>query len=318
MWQKCVRFLWLATFILAGCVSGTTVLPANTTTVEKPTEAPNEVLRPLISRWIIGTKLEASEPSFSFAIHLLEITPHHTTVIYSTSYPSADQFEVEKSIRMVDQKGQEYPLLKVTPLNQFDNLKVEALTFVVRQRDATELHLLVQPPGGEGLTLDFLAAMVYGSLEEFDYLYGSGYWWVSREGYVTQNQYKISFNGFWLGKGDLIAEERADPGLTDEEAMRGEMHLTETPPSMAEAPTEISSPRILSPPYPPMITGTPPWLLEPTPTQVPPNAIAAELAGGKRIMREATLRFEDTQSGQVDYLYILFLEDGKVKSTVLQ
>lgn len=318
MWQKCIGFLWLATFILAGCVSGTTVLPANTTTVEKPTEAPNEVLRPMISRWIIGTKLEASEASFSFAIHLVEITPHHTTFIYSTSYPSADQFDVEKSIRMVDQRGQEYPLLKVTPLDQFDSLKVEALTFAVRQRDAIELHLLVHPPGGEHLTLDFLAAMVYGSLEEFDYLYGSGQWWVRREGYLTQNQYKISFNGWWLGKGDLIAEERADPGLTNEEAMRGETYLTETPPSIAEAPTEISGPRVPSPPYPTMITGTPPWLLIPTPTQIPPNPIAAELAGGKRIKAEATLRFKDTQSGQVNYLYILFLEDGEVKSTVLQ
>lgn len=30
------------------------------------------------------------------------------------------------------------------------------------------------------------------------------------------------------------------------------------------------------------------------------------------------MRIEDTQSGQVEYLYILFLEDGEIKAPVLQ
>lgn len=56
----------------------------------------------------------------------------------------------------------------------------------------------------------------------------------------------------------------------------------------------------------------------PTATQVPPNPIAAKVSGGKRITVQVIMRIEDTQSGQVEYLYILFLEDGEIKAPVLQ
>ncbi len=83
------------------------------------------------------------------------------------------------------------------------------------------------------------------------------------------------------------------------------------------APTLPPRSSYSSPPYPPPSAVVPPFS-SPTATIVPPNPVAVELADGKQIDAEATLRIEDIQSGQVSYLYIVLLADGEVKATVIE
>ena len=350
MWQKCVRFLWLANLILAGCVSETTVPPSNTTTVEKPTESSHEVISVPLTRWVLGTDMVVTKGDFTFALHVLEISPRYTVIVYSTSGVGSKQFAMGKGMQLVDQNGQQSELLQTTSLAELDGLYFGTLTFAARQPDATELHLVIQPDNTGEAPLDILAAQVYSPKSEINPPSPSSfYYMVGGQNYREQASFKISYNCWGLCKDDRIATTTADTGMTMEEMdkLSTEVPLSTPittqisspnydnprdqplptpspvmlvityPPYPPMPPTPGPSPTLRPLPYPPMPTGTPPWLL-PTATQVPPNPIAEELAGGKMILGQTTLRIENTKSSQVYYLYILFLEDGEVKSTVLQ
>ncbi len=250
-----------------------------------PTPSPAAVSIPVMAGWQISAHPVVSSGDFVFAVHALLLTGQQTTVLYSLSGPAAGAPLSASSIRMIDDVKQEYPLLRVTNLGQLDQLQVGVLAFSTRHAGIRELHVLVRPSAG-ATPLDLLAAQ---APYEPDYRIDSTQT-TSGSGCFDQGGYRVSFNGWALHKGDIVADAQSAQGMTMQEVLRQNVTEAASHPAPAGA----------------------------TPTIVPPNPSALQLSGGKPVGDEATLRIENLQSRQVRLLYIVFLMDGDVKATFVQ
>jgi hypothetical protein len=158
-----------------------------------------------------------------------------------------------------------------------------------------ELHLIINPADG-GKPLDLLAATVrtYAGADVSTADGGAIY----RAGYLDQDGYRVSFNGFGLARGDEVAQVTQDASTTTAPATEKPMSLRETQAAAAASWT----------PAPP----------KPTITSASPGTEALNLSGGKPIQYESTVRFEDLQSHQTQYLFLVFLADGELKGELVQ
>jgi hypothetical protein len=182
----------------------------------------------------------------------------------------------------------------VTPLAQLGQLQIGAVTSGPRvTTSGREIHVLLDLAAGTQ-PMDVFVAKVVGP--EGMTPPGSA----NRAGYLDQSGYRVSYNGYDFTKGDRVAEVAQGNNATG-------VAVTEKPiPVMA---TEAAAAASWTP-QPPGATST---RFVPT-----TEALAFELAGGKPIRSQATLRIEDLASKVPQYLFIIFLMDGSVKATLVQ
>lgn len=190
---------------------------------------------------------------------------------------STSDRSVLASATLSDGQGRTFESLGTTPLAQLGPLAVEAITFPPRAADAGQLCLHLVPPAEAGSNLRPVDVTIAQSSDAPDDVTHSCY--LYRDGYLEQAGYRISFNAWALYRGDRVAEAASDVKGTFEEA---------------DVPGVVATS---------------------TPISLPP--IAQDLSGGQPVRTEATLRIEDTTAGQVHYLYLLFLQNGKVRAALL-
>jgi hypothetical protein len=241
---------------------------------------------PVRTFWQIGDHPIALSGDFIFAVHAVVLTGQQTTVLYSLSGPTASTTLANSSVQLNDDAKQTHALSKITTLAQLARLQLGIITFGPRHGGIRELHVLIRP-SAQAAPLDMIVAKLVGSPAEDSH---GAVLAASRDGYLEQGGYRISFNGWSLYKGDIVADRLSAKGMTVEEILH-------------QRATEAAS-------HPVQPRGTP--------TPVPVDPAALQLSGGNPILDEATLRIEDSQSHQVQFLYLVFLADGEVKATLLQ
>ncbi|HET7091250.1 MAG TPA: hypothetical protein VFL17_21660 [Anaerolineae bacterium] len=244
------------------------------------------MLGPKPASWDIGDSPAFSKEELSLAVHIVVLNEKQTIVVYSTPL-IPDSSDGSLAFQLADDTGQVYTLIKDTALAEFDQLRIGAAMFGARSPGARKLILQVRSPGGDALA-DLDIAKVVGAMQEDNEYLATATFAVFRDGYLNQGGYRISFNAWSLYKGDRVADALSEQGTTTEDLLR-------------QKPEEVT-----------------PSEEQPTPTPVPESQTALDLAGGKPITLESTLRIEDTRSGQVSYLYIVFLADSELKAELLQ
>ena len=278
-------FVVLIAFSAGGCSTSNDNAPRIET---PPSPFPTVLNIPVFTAWQIGDNPIGSSGDFSFAAHALVLTGEQTMILYSLSRLSLRTSLAGSWIRMVDEAKQDYPLSIMTPLAELDRLQVGVITFAPRRAGIRELHLLLQP-SAQAAPLDILVARLLNPPEDSSRI-AFARSSTSRDGYLEQTGYRISFNGWSLYKGDEVADQQSAKGMTTQQVL--EQNATEA----ASRPASAGA----------------------TPTIVPPNPSAQQLSGGRSVMDEATLRIEDLQSHLARFVYVVFLDNGDVKAIVLQ
>jgi len=190
---------------------------------------------------------------------------------------STSDRSVLASTTLSDGQGRTFESLGTTPLAQLGPLVIEAIAFPPRAAEAGQLCLHLVPSAEAGSNLKPMEVTIAQSSNAPDDVTHSCY--LYRDGYFEQAGYRISFNAWALYQGDRVAEAASDVSGAFEEADVAGVVATSTPISL------------------------------------PP--IAQDLSGGQPVRTEATLRIEDITTGQVHYLYLLFLQNGEVKAALL-
>jgi hypothetical protein len=210
-----------------------------------------------------------------------------TTVIYSLSGLDPATSPQSLSPQLTNEKGDEIKLVRADILAQLDDVQIGQFTFEGFPPGTQQLQLTIQSKDMQkplGMTLAKFQAgtdeRAGGSFYPFDYF--------------EQGSYRISSNGFGLIRGDTVARDKSQKGQTDQDLEN-------------ERATRAANSK----------NKTRPAELPPTASPPTPEAAKLKLAGGKRIVQDATLRIEELKSGKVQYLYIVILEGGEVKAEML-
>jgi hypothetical protein len=305
--------------VLGGCGLGAGTSPQ---AVNHPTgTVQSDVVRPVLAHWGIGDRPVVSSGDFTLAANIVIIDGARLTVLYSFAGPDPNQLLDSKSVQLTDETGQlthtpcmatqvppsypvsgdtqvappctPYPIAPVvTHLAQLGQLQMGAITYSPRTIGALEQHVLVSLPG-VAKPLDVLAARLIGPPQE-DPASGAPY----RLGYLDQAGYRVSFNGYGWNKGDQTAAIMQASSATGVP-----FGLLVTQLATQSAATQMAVTNGLNGTSTPALTAA---------------LMGSNLAGGKPIRLDATLRIEDLQSHGVYYLYVVFLSDGEVKASLVQ
>lgn len=247
-----------------------------------PTAAP---LLPNIVTVEMGDR-SVSQGNITLALQVLNLGDS-STVVYSLSGVDPATAPESFSPQLTNEKGDAIKLIRSDILAQLDGVQIGQFTFDAVPLGTQLLQLTLQSKEMEkplAMTLAKIRAgpdeRAGGSFYPFDYF--------------EQGSYRISINGFGLIRGDSIAlansrKGQSDQDLENERATRAANAKNKTRP--AEMPPTASPPT--------------------------PEAAKLELAGGKPVVQDATLRIEEVKSGQVQYLYFVILEEGEVKAEIL-
>lgn len=222
----------------------------------------------------------------TFAPQLFVFGDTFTTMIYTVSGEPALLSPESLAPTLRDDKGSSNKLNQLSTLMNLEQVQIGALVFEPPALGTQRLQLELQMSTDKvGITLVNIQSD--GSQRPGGTFYPDGYW--------EQGNYRFSINGLALVKGDRVAQAKSAIPLSDEEldnerATRAANAEANTPPS------------------------------ETPPTRTPPevNPSALDLAEGKPIYQQATIRIQDLKSGKVQYLYLVILDDGQVKSMILE
>lgn len=290
MTRLCPIFVIMA-LVLSACSLPT--LPGMAETTSAPTSTPTwaaAVSKPLSFSWKMPQNVVAAAGEFRFGVHGALVTSNQVTLLYILTGPTAATPLTSSLLEVKDDAKRVLSAApKVVPLAQLPGLQYGAIIVAPRPRGVHELRLLIHP-SPQASALDLVAVEQVASPDMDDPAITG---WATRDGYVEQGGYRISFNSSGLKKGDRVANATLTPGRT-----------------MAELKSQDATAAASRPTPKPGVTSTIPR----TPAAEP---ITLQLSGGKPILSDETFRIEAIQSRQVQYLYVVFLMDGDVKGTIV-
>lgn len=239
---------------------------------------------PIQSSWILGSNPLVSTKDAILGTHVILITDKQTTIIYSISSDQALNDVTKQSLSLKDDKDNNYKVGEPQLLASLDGLQIVSATFQNPAANAGKLEFELQP-SDQMLAMKATVAQIDPPNSEPPVLEGSQIL-IPRDGYLDQGNYRVSFNGFYTSTDNLAEKQQSAKGITTEELLK--QSANETPNA-----TDLTKP-------------------------IPQNPITVQLADGKTVLGEATIRVEDIESRQVRFLYIVFLPDGETKSTWLE
>ncbi len=240
--------------------------------------------RPMFARWVMSDNPVISQGDYVFAVQVASLEPYRTRLLYSLSGADANPLVAGPEVYLRDDEGRTYASTKVTVLAQLPRLELGVITLDPRMPAGREMHLVLPSPQGSS-PVDAELFRFPGTRQGPDGGEGTkSNLGLNREGYLEQAAYRLSFNGWGVIKGD-----RNDPAYREQLSRAAAATFAAEPPRGAE-----------------------------TLTPVPVNPIKLQLSGGQPVTREGTLRVEDIQTKQVQYLYFVLLQNDEAKATLLQ
>lgn len=279
-------FSWFVLIMLLGCASPAPM--AQTTlepTVPATQLAPITCCQPLQIFWELAKSPMGTNGESSLGVHFVVLQDQRVTVIYSFAGDEQLQEEFGSKIRLADNTGKKYEPVQKALLANLEHVHVGSLTFKGLARQANQLTLEFEPSTNNPLVVE-VAHLDSSSAQSSESSQSA----LGRQGPFEQSGYRITFNGFYLYKGDLAAEQQDSTPITQAE--------------------DLATAAAAQPKDP----------LEPLPTAEPiqPSAITLELAQGEPMASEATLRVETIATKQVQFLYLVILKNGEVRAKVLE
>lgn len=259
-----------------------TVQPIPTKPISVPTAAP---LKPYPVTIDVGDK-SMSDGNVTLAWQFMHFGSL-TTIVYSLSGLDSATPAETLSPQLTNEKREAIKLIRTDVLAKLDGVQIGQFTFDVVPPGTQELELTIQSKEMEKPIAMTLAKFQAESDEAFA---GSIYAYDDFE----QGLYRISPNGFGLVKGDRVAIRNSRKAQTDQDLEN-------------ERATRAANAKNTTP------TGD----VSPTANPPTPDTAKLDLAGGKRVVQDATLLIQELKSGRTQYLYFVILEDGEVKAEVL-
>lgn len=237
--------------------------------------------------WMPSDQPVATQGEASVAVYLIELDSKQSLVLYSLSAPEARADELNASMVETGMDGLSSKESEL--LLKFGEVQFFASKFDPPQAKGQELHLKIESSKlGDGLdvqlTKEFAGIDSGQPLTELDRETVAGI------GAVEQGGYRITFNGFFLNTGDLNADQ-----------------LNEKPRTQQEDILAASNPqngRTVGP------------LATPEPQK--PSETLVQMAEGKPVRTQLTLRIENLSTKEVKFLYIITLDDGQVKAKFIE
>ncbi|MDL1897770.1 hypothetical protein FBQ82_16025 [Anaerolineae bacterium CFX7] len=227
----------------------------------------------------------ASKAGFDFSVQLVATSPKQTIMLYSMTAPESVEAR-DFAIDLIETGKSRENAKENSILEQFDKLRFGVLKFDPPSSRGAEFILRLDSPQTGPLELNVTKntnlANSESPLNEGDRSI------ISREGSIEQGDYLVSFNGFGLYTRNLQADQANAQPRTQEEDLKA----AQTRPAAAEP--------------------------QQTPAPVEPRKITQELAEGKEIWSDASFRIENRVTKEVKILYVVILEDGQVKSRILE
>ncbi len=243
--------------------------------------------KPIEASWSTGSNPIVSTDKTIFGAHVVVITDKQVTVVYSVSSDSSLKSIDAQAPKLTDNNGKQYKTTQPTALAELEGFQLVAVTFQSPETNASEFALEIQP-GSEAVPLQITLAQIEPLDAQPPYIFEGRQTLVAREGYLDQGDYRVSFNGFFPYSEDVVAKQQNSKGLTTEELIADEKTKAATTPEI-----DLSKP-------------------------FPTNAITDKVSEGKPRIGEATIRIENLKTGQVQFLFVVFLDDGDIKSTWLE
>jgi hypothetical protein len=249
--------------------------------VDAPSPSHSEPIRmiPSFGEWRLGESLTSSNGSASIAIHLVQFTSSRVFFVYSVFDSKAALTKDDLIFQVIDPLGELHTAESHTLLSQSDQFQVRVAAFKTGAF-ARDAQLSIQT--GKGEVMPPIQALVANTLagvspSNFTVI-------LLRSGYGDQENYRVSTSGGAF-KVDLAATAAASKPMTE-----------------AEVLAENKAKALAGTKEPPRgdIAATP------SPVPIDPSTVA--LSGGQDVKGDATLRIENTKSGSVDYLHIVFFE----------
>ncbi len=256
-------------------------------TLEQDTSNESSIVtEPKPINWSLSKNLVAEQGDTSLAVHFISLSGKQTVLIYSVAAPNG----IDTNGLMIDLvetgKGK-YAEKRQNILGQLEDLQFIALTSEGQKSKGAEIHLnLVSLEIPTGLDVKVTESL-NGNAEGLP-LSGNDNDAFARTGTIAQGKFLISFNGTGLYTGDLEADRENAPQRTQEEDLQA-----------AQSGSKISEP-------------------QPTPAIAQPRKLTLELAAGKPILGDGTLRIENVATKQVKFLYFVILDDGEVRARILE
>jgi len=278
-----VKFVILAvlSIVLAACQSFGPI--AELTTQAQDEQIVGSQPRPMY--WMRGEQLYSAQGETNLAVHLIELDSKQSLVIYSLSAPQ------DRDLK---------PIISETGRNNLANQETDLLLDLVTVQffvskfepphaKGTELHLVIQSPElGNGLDTQ-LTKQLEG-IESRQPLTESDRESLAGIDEIEQGGYRISFNGFFLNTGDLRADQTKSKPRTQMEDVLAD---SESQKGKSAGPLPTKEPRKL---YQKLL----------------------ELSEGKPVRTDLTLRIENLKTKETKFLYIVTLDDGRVKAKIIE
>jgi hypothetical protein len=285
-----ILFLLIHANGLMSCQSAPPVVSPATQTQEQPAllgEPPPPRSLPQQMSWLPGEQLFSTQGEASVGVYLTVLDNNRSVVIYSLAAPrpfSDNLKEIVSENNRADLSNKESQLLA-----QLGDVRFIASTFDPPKVKGDELHLhLESSKFGNGL--DVQLTKEFKSIESGHPLTASDRESVAGIDVVEQGGYRITFNGFFLYTGDLQADQKNSEPRTQQEDI---LAASETKDGQTEGPIPTPEPR-----------------------QLPRTLL--ELSDGKPVRNELTLRIENLATNEVNFLYIVILENGQVKTKLMK
>lgn len=280
-----ILFCSLSLALLIGCNAASQSNPIAQETISKPVLPTAAPFKPYSVSILVGDK-SVAEGDLTLAWQVMHFG-EMTTIVYSLSGVDPATPPDSLSPQLTNEKGEVIKLIHSDILAQLDGVQIGQFTFDAVPRGTQNLQLAIQSKEMEKPLSMTLAKFQAASDESFG---GSIYAYDD----IAQGLYRISPNGFGLIKGDRVAQAQAQKGQTDQDLEN-------------ERATRRADAKNKTP-----LAGMPPTRSAPT-----PGAAKLELAGVKRVVQDATLLIQELNSGKVQYLYFVILEDGEVRAKLL-
>lgn len=229
----------------------------------------------------------ATRGETSVAVYLTELDSRQSLVIYSLSAPEAQADELNASMVETGKDGLSSKASEL--LLKLGEVQFFASKFDPPQAKGQELYLKIESSKlGDGL--DVQLTKEYAGIDSGQPLTESDRESVAGIGAVDQGDYRITFNGFFLNTGDLRANQLNDKPRTQHEDIL--------------AASNAQNGKTVGP------------LATPEPKK--PSQTQVQMAEGKPVRTQLTLRIENLSTKEVNFLYIITLENGQVKAKLIE